>query len=360
MIKIPRIPNNADKLTEEASIEVVCQHSLDVHFDMINFFNKNGYHVVSSEDEGAADLAMFVYDKRTNTLHTPFIKPEEVLPLMLDFQKKFEQNNIVYTPFRTKYADQFVEPISDNRANIIPDKDVWEQLRLQNLEKISINLLENLYIENISTNGPKKIYRGTTMGDSPHTTCSQDYREMFVYATPNISKALGYANSPKSRFSFLEEYQAFGGQKYASDHGLESDECFDNIDWKKSKYGQYRNFETYAEKETNPHLCTYLYDSQTKDIYKIYENGKYVDEFWEKYAKSRKPKRKYSNKYIAERIQKIIDLTSKNNRLAEARKRVAKAFDKKCGTNLEKVELPLSVKKVEQKISNIIYGKKYR
>ncbi len=305
MARLPKTPNNADKLTEDASVEVMC---VSDQFDIVEFFNKNGYNVVSSEDERAADPSVFVYDKRKCTLHTPLLKPEQVLPLMQDLQQKFEQNNIAYFTFRTKYPDQFVEPLSEQKRESISDSVVLEQLQQQKLEKISPSSLESLYQENITDDGPLKLYRGTTMGDSAHTTCSsKDTREMIVYAAPNISKTLQYAQSEESRFGFIEEYKADPKQKYSHDHGLESNECFDDISWKKSEYQKYRNFETSVEKETNPHLCTYIRDNKTGEMYKIYENGKYVNEFWEQYAKSRKPQRRY-NEHMSKRVQKIIDL----------------------------------------------------
>ena len=68
MAKLSKIPANADKLTEEASIEVMCQH-WDPNFDMITFFNENGYNVISSDDERATNPSTFVYDNRTVFLH---------------------------------------------------------------------------------------------------------------------------------------------------------------------------------------------------------------------------------------------------------------------------------------------------
>ena len=306
MAKLSKIPANADKLTEEASIEVMCQH-WDPNFDMITFFNENGYNVISSDDERATNPSTFVYDNRTNILHTPLIKPEDVLQTMQDLQQKFEQNKIGYYPFRAKYCDQFVKPLSEKKTEILSDEIVFEQLQQQNLEKISPSSLENLYKENITDNGPLKLYRGTSMGDSAHITCSTDIREMVCFATPNIQKATQYTKSETSRFSFIEEYKANPKQKYAPDHGLESDSCYDDVNWQKSEYTQYRNFETSVEKETNPHLCTYIFDNKTGEMCKIYENGKYIDKFWEQYAKSRKPQKKYSEN-ISKRVQNIVNL----------------------------------------------------
>ena len=308
MAKLSKIPNNADKLTQNASIEVMCQH-WDPQFDMVAFFNKNGYPVVSSEDERSINQATFVYDANSNILHTPFIKPEDVLATMQNLQQIFERNNIGYYPFRVKYPEQFVEPISERKPEVLSDTVVLEHLQQQNLKKISQNSLENLYKENITDNGPVKLYRGTSMGDGAHKTCSTDIREMIVFATPNIQKATQYARQEVSRFSFIEEYKANPIQQYAPDHGLESDLCYDNVSWHKSEYTQYRNFETSIETETNPHLCTYLFDNKTGDMYKIYENGKYIDKFWEQYAKSRKPQKKYSEN-ISKRIHNIITLTN--------------------------------------------------
>ena len=132
---LPKIPVSASKLTKEASIEVMCQH-WDPNFDMISFFNKNGYEVISSDDKGASNPATFVYNERTTTLHTPFMKPEEVLPFMKELQQKFEKDEIGYFPFRTKYKDQFVEPLSEQKPEELPDKEVFEQLKQSNLEKI--------------------------------------------------------------------------------------------------------------------------------------------------------------------------------------------------------------------------------
>lgn len=305
MPKLPKIPINASNLAEETSIEVMCLH-WDNNFDMISFFNENGYNVISSDDERTTNPETFVYNKRTATLHTPFMKPEEVLPFMDELQQKFEQHKIGYSPFRVKYKDQFVEPISEQKTEVLPDNVVLEQLKQSNLETISQNNQENLYRDNITDDGPLKLYRGTSMGDSAHISCSTDIREMIVFATPCIAKAIGYARAETSRFSFIEEYQASPEQIYAPDHGLESDECYEPIDWKKSEYPSYRNFETSVEKETNPHLATYIYDTSTHEMYKIYENGKYVSKFWEEYAKSRRPQKKYDG-YISSRVQNIID-----------------------------------------------------
>ena len=305
---LPKIPANASKLTEEASIEVMCLH-WNPDFDMISFFNENGYNVISSDDERAANPATFVYNKRTSTLHTPFMKPEEVLPFMKELQQKFEEYKIGYSPFRTKYKNQFVEPLSKQKPEVLPDKEVFEQLKQHNLEKISESSFYDLYKENITDEGPLKLYRGTAMGDCAHTTCStDDIKEMITYAAPCISKACGYAGDTvvASRFNFIEEYQASSEQIYAPDHGLESNKCYDSIDWKKSEYKSYYHFETSVEKETNPHLATYIYDSHTQEIYKIYENGKYVSKFWEEYAKSRRPQKKYDG-YISSRVQNIVD-----------------------------------------------------
>ena len=309
MAKLSKIPNNADKLTQEASIEVMCQH-WDPQFDMIAFFNKNGYNVVSSEDELSIDHSTFVYDKKTNILRTPFIKPENILATMQNLQQIFEHNKIGYYPFRAKYYDHFVEPLSEHQPEIISDTAVLEHLQQQHLEKISQSSLENLYKENITDHGPLKLYRGTSMGDSAHITCSTDIREMIVFATPNIQKATQYATQGTSRFSFIEEYEANPKQQYAPDHGLESDLCYDNVNWKKSEYTQYRNFETSVEPETNPHLCTYIFDNRTGVMYKIYENGKYIDKFWEQYAKSRRPQKKYTEN-ISNRVQNIINHATK-------------------------------------------------
>lgn len=313
MGKLPKIPTNASKLTEEASIEVMCTHC-DSEFDMISFFNKNGYNVISSDDKRASNPATFVYNKRTMSLHTPFMKPEDVLPFMEELQQKFEEYNIGYFPFKTKYKNQFVEPLSKQKPEVLPDEVVLEQLKQHNLEKISGSILDDLYKENITDEGPLKLYRGTAMGDCAHTTCSTDIREMITYATPNIEKACGYAHdyTVASRFNFIEEYQASPKQIYALDHGLESNLCYDTIDWKKSEYQSYRNFETSVEKETNPHLATYIYDANTHEMYKIYENGRYVSNFWEEYAKSRRPQKKYDG-YISNRVQNIIDRERKDN-----------------------------------------------
>lgn len=307
MAKLPKIPVSASKLTKEASIEVMCQH-WDPNFDMISFFNKNGYEVISSDDKGASNPATFVYNERTTTLHTPFMKPEEVLPFMKELQQKFEKDEIGYFPFRTKYKDQFVEPLSEQKPEVLPDKEVFEQLKQSNLEKISQSSFDDLNKENITAEGPLKLYRGTAMGDCAHTTCSTGLREMITFATPNISKACGYAYdfTVASRFNFIEEYQASPEQIYGLDRDLESNKCYDTIDWKKSEYKSYNNFETSVEKETNPHLATYIYDSCTQEMHKIYENGKYVSEFWEEYAKSRRPQKKYDG-YISSRVQNIID-----------------------------------------------------
>ena len=304
---LPKIPANASKLTEEASIEVICLH-WNPDFDMISFFNKNGYNVISSNDERASNPATFVYNKRTSTLHTPFMKPEEVLPFMKELQQKFEEYKIGYSPFRTKYKDQFVEPLSKQMAEVLPDNEVFEQLKQSNLEKISQSSFDDLNKENITAEGPLKLYRGTAMGDCAHTTCSTNIREMITYAAPYIRRACGYAGDTMvaSRFNFIEEYQASPEQIYAPDHGIESNLRYDSIDWKKSEYKSYYHFETFVEKETNPHLATYIYDSHTQEMHKIYENGKYVSEFWEEYAKSRRPQKKYDG-YISSRVQNIID-----------------------------------------------------
>ena len=304
---LPKIPANASKLTEEASIEVICLH-WNPDFDMISFFNKNGYNVISSDDERASNPATFVYNKRTSTLHTPFMKPEEVLPFMKELQQKFEEYKIGYSPFRTKYKDQFVEPLSKQKPEVLPDEVVLEQLKQHNLEKISKSSFEDLYKENITDEGPLKLYRGTAMGDCAHTTCSTNIREMITYAAPYICRACGYAGDTivASRFNFIEEYQASPEQIYAPDHGIESNLRYDSIDWKKSEYKSYYHFETFVEKETNPHLATYIHDSHTQEIHKIYENGKYVSKFWEEYAKSRRPQKKYDG-YISSRVQNIID-----------------------------------------------------
>ena len=301
---LPKIPANASKLTEEASIEVICLHGYP-DFDMISFFNKNGYNVISSDDERASNPATFVYNKRKSTLHTPFMKPEEVLPFMKELQQKFEEYKIGYSHFRTKYKDQFVEPLSKQKPEVLPDEVVLEQLKQHNLEKISKSSFDNLYKENITDEGPLKLYRGTAMGDCAHTTCStDDIKEMITY----IRRAHGYAGDTfvASRFNFIEEYQASPEQIYAPDHGIESNLRYDSIDWKKSEYKSYYHFETLVEKETNPHLATYICDSHTQEIHKIYENGKYVSKFWEEYAKSRRPQKKYDG-YISSRVQNIID-----------------------------------------------------
>ena len=55
MEKLPRIPENADKLKEEASIEIVCAHIFNEK-DMVSFLNENGYKTFSSNDKEAAKI----------------------------------------------------------------------------------------------------------------------------------------------------------------------------------------------------------------------------------------------------------------------------------------------------------------
>ena len=234
MEKLPKIPENADKLTEDASIEVMCSSWTD-ELDMVSFFNQCGYSTVSSDDERAADPSTFMYDKQKSILTTPFVKPEEVLPLMQELQQKFEQNKIGYFIFKTKYRDQFLEPKLENQPKIIPDEEVLKHLLSQNLETEDVReTWENRFKENISDKGPLKIYRGTAMGDSAHTTIPQtaSTRGVFAYASPNILSAMSYAHHDvSSRFGFVEEYKASPNQIYSSDHGLESNQCFKDINW---------------------------------------------------------------------------------------------------------------------------------
>ena len=307
MKKLPKIPENADKLTKDASVEVRCAHFMP-EFDMISFFNQNGYNVISSDDKRAADPTSFVYDKTTSTLSTPLMKPEEVLPLMQDLQQKFEQNKIGYSPFRAKYKDQFLAPESKNQAEVLRDEDVLKHLLRQNLERINVNQTWQDHLkENVSDGGPSKIYRGTAMGDASHTTISDGGRA-FVYATPNILSAASYANNDtKSRFGFVEEYQASPNQFYSHDHGLESNQYHEDINWQNLSDASYKASETFVEKETNPHLKTYLYDRQTGMMFMIYKDGRYVDKFFEEYAKSRRPQKNYQNDNLSKRVQNIIE-----------------------------------------------------
>lgn len=307
MEKLPKIPENANKLTEDASIEVMCSSRFD-ELDMVSFFNQCGYNTVSSDDERAADPSTFMYDKQKSMFSTPFVKPENVLPLMQELQQKFEQNKIGYFIFKTKYRDQFLEPKLENQPEILSDEEVLKHLRSQNLEMENVcETWENCFRKNISDKGPLKIYRGTAMGDSAHITISQSTspRGVFAYATPNILSAISYAHHDvSSRFGFVEEYQASPNQIYSCDHGLESNECLKDINWHDLREAN-KAFETFVEKETNPHLRTYL--AYNGKLYKIYENGQYVDKFWEKYAQSRRPQIKYRNDNIAKRVQNIID-----------------------------------------------------
>ena len=307
MEKLPKIPDNADKLTEEALIEVACAHILN-EVDMVSFLNENGYKTVSSEDKNVSDLSYFVYDKSSNTLSTPFMKPEEVLPLMQDLQQKFEQNKIGYSPFKTKYKDQFLTPKSGEDQKILSDEEVLKHLLQNNFERTDVfQTWQSKLEENISDNGPQKIYRGTAMGHAAHTTFSNGSRA-FVYATPNIWSACTYANmDTNSRFGFVEEYQASPNQKYAHDHGLESNQYNEKIDWNNSGEVSYKASETFVEKETNPHLKTYLFDKRTNMMFTIYENGQYVDQFIKAYAKSRRPQKNYRNENLAKRVENIIN-----------------------------------------------------
>ncbi len=306
MEKLPKIPENVNKLTERASVEVMCSALPD--FDMISFFNQNGYNVVSSDDKRSANPETFVYDKSKSILCTPFLNPEDVLPLMLDLSQKFEQNKIGYAPFRTKYKDQFLTPKSENQPEICSDEEVLKYILKHKLEKRNMEyfLGHDGLDENIGENGPIRLYRGTSMGDAAHTTIS-DGNRAFVYASPKMSTALSYANmDTASRFGFVEEYQASKNQIYSSDGGLEYNGYNPNIDWKDLRKASYEANETFVEKETNPHLKTYLYDRKTNMMFTIYENGKYVDKFMQQYAESRRPQKDYWNDNISKRVENII------------------------------------------------------
>ena len=305
MEKLPRIPENADKLKEEASIEVVCVHIFNEK-DMVSFLNENGYKTFSSNDKEAADVSNFVYDKSTNTLSTPFLKPQEILPLMQELAQKFEQNQIGYGVFKTKYKDQFLSPKSDNEQKPLTDEEVLKHLLRGNFEKVNVNdTWQDKLNENISAGKPQKIYRGTSMGHAAYTSISDGSRN-FVYASPNILSASSYANmDTKSRFGFVEEYEASPNQKYAHDHGLECAQYNENIDWQNLSEVSYKASETFVLTETNPHLKTYLFDRQTGVMFCIYENGKYADKFLEQYAKSRRPQKNYHSENFSKRIENI-------------------------------------------------------
>ena len=305
MKKLLSIPENADKLKEETSIEVLCAHVFN-ETDMVSFLNENGYKTVSSDSKEAADVSNFVYDKSTNMLLTPFLKPEEVLPLMQDLSQKFEQNKIGYGVFHPKYKDQFLAPKSENAPVTAPDEEVLKHLLRENLEKVNVNATwQDKLKENTLNGSPQKIYRGTAMGDAAHTSFS-DTSRAFVYASPNILSASSYANmNTKSRFGFVEEYGASPNQKYSHDHGLESRQYNENIDWKNLNDVSYKASETFVLKETNPHLKTYLYDKQTGMMFCIYENGKYANKFFEEYAKSRRPQKDYHNENLSKRVENI-------------------------------------------------------
>ena len=331
MEKLPKIPENADKLTEPASVEVMCSALPGV--DMLSFFNQNGYNVVSSDDEKAANPSVFVYDKSKSLLCTPFMNPEEVLPFMQDLSQKFEQNKIGYAPFKTKYKDQFLAPKSENLPEISSDEEVLKHLLKHKLEKRSMEyfLGHDGLDENIGEKGPIKLYRGTSMGDAAYTTISDGSRA-FVYATPKMSTALNYAHmDTTSRFGFVEEYQASENQMYSHDGGLEMNSYNPNIDWKDLRKASYEANETFVEKETNPHLKTYLYDRKTHMMFTIYENGKYVDKFLQQYAKSRKPQKNYWNDNISKRVENVINSergSEENQNGGRFFDRVSKLFSK--------------------------------
>ncbi len=305
------ISNHFNELNEDCMLSIGLEEKQKVS-DVVNALRKKGINAVGYYNNGAEALDTFVVDG--SGIRSPFLSPQDALQASADIYEilkaegiKFKghvlpqtKENFVFCGHQTSKNDTKEINVAENYSQL---NDENNQTAIEYLIETQLKTVKDMplvSVEEMEQNNANRqfLYRGGTLGAQPYAVISSRRGRDVCYSSPSFEVASDYATGVYSvgvsykpvdgkKYGFIYEYETAKDQKYYGMYGIERGKSNPLLNKENGVEGGDK-YETPVMPHRNKLRNIYLQygDDDDKRIVKIAENGKYVSENWENFAKA--------------------------------------------------------------------------